>query len=156
MRRPFFDPELEELAALAASLDATMAEGADTIDQFGSRFTTPTYYSYRPQGYGPQTTGVPQVSPTLPPFLGGSAAGGSGSGYSGGSVGGYGTAENNGLVTNIANQNPHNWKVSPTWWAVALLIIGLMLLKVVHWRSLEEGSAMIRVGAGEAEAREEA
>lgn len=133
-----------------------MALGPDTLAQFGSRFTTPTEAAYDPLGWGPQTTGVPQVSPSLPPFLGGSAAGSTGLGGEG--VGGYGTAGNNALVASLANQNPHNLKVSPVWWAVIFLLFGLFLLKGIHWRetTLEGFEARGRVGEAEAEASEEA
>lgn len=107
----------------------------------GQRNSFPTSWAYHPTQYGPQTTGVPQVSPTMPPFLGANASTGGMSGSPGADgVGGYGTAGNNQLVTQIAAQNPHNLKVSPVWWTVGALVGGLILLKVVHWRSLEEGT----------------
>jgi hypothetical protein len=133
--RQFHNPELGRLAAVAAGLGATMALGSDTGVVNGQRFTFPTWDSYSPTGFGPQTTGVPQVSPTMPPFIGASntgAGGGMAAGMEG--VGGYGTAANNTLTTAVAGSNPHNWKVSPVWWAVIALIVGLVLLKGVHWR----------------------
>jgi hypothetical protein len=102
----------------------------------GQRNTFPTIASYAPVGYGPQTTGVPQVSPTMPPFIGASnnGTGTSGSAFGLEGVGGYGTAGNNGTVTAIASANPNNLKVSPVWWAVAFVIVGLILLKGINWR----------------------
>lgn len=105
----------------------------------GQRNVFPSHYQYAPQSYGPQTTGVPNVSPTMPPFIGAANSAGSSLGAGMEGVGGYGTSGNNALVTQIAADNPHNLKVSPVWWAVAALLVGLVLLKGVHWRSLEEG-----------------
>jgi hypothetical protein len=133
--RSYFDPELGRLALVAQEVGATMSLGADTGVVNGQRFSFPTWDSYDPTGYGPQTTGVPQVSPTMPPFIGASNTG-SGAGVGAGmeGVGGYGTAANNTLVTAVAGSNPHNLKVSPVWWAVIALVVGLVLLKGVHWR----------------------
>lgn len=113
-----------------------MSLGANTQVVDGQRNTFPTMASYAPVGYGPSTTGVPQVSPTMPPFIGaannGTGAGGAAFGLEG--VGGYGTSGNNATVAAIAGANPHNLKVSPLWWAVILLIVGLVLLKGISWR----------------------
>jgi hypothetical protein len=102
----------------------------------GQRNTFPAGYQFFPQGYGPQTTGVPQVSPTMPPFIGAqnTAGGGGGGAWGSEGVGGYGTAGNNAVVTQIAAGNPHSLKASPLWWAIGFLIIGLLLLKGIHWR----------------------
>lgn len=109
--------------------------GSQTQVVNGQRNIFPTWSQFNPTQYGPQTTGVPQISPTMPPFLGGqNAAATMGAGMD--SVGGYGTAGNNGTVTAIAAANPHNLKVSPVWWAVGLLIVGLLLLNGVHWRKV--------------------
>jgi hypothetical protein len=113
----------------------SLGSGTQVVD--GQRNLFPPLAAFSPTQYGPQSTGVPQVSPTMPPFIG--AANGSGSALGAGmeGVGGYGTAGNNALTTQIAAENPHNLKVSPTWWAVGALVVGLALLKGVHWRSLE-------------------
>lgn len=135
-----------------------MAIGSDTIALNGIRTTTPTYASYNPLSFGPQTSGVPNVSPQLPPFLGGSAAGAPGTGTGGENVNGYGTAGGNYLATSIAGSNPHHFAVAPTWWVVIFLLVGLLLLKGVHWRdtTLEGFEAGGRVGPARAEASEEA
>lgn len=113
-----------------------MSLGSSTQVVDGQRFTFPSAFAYAPTQYGPQTTGVPQVSPTMPPFIGTANGGGtSAAGMEG--VGGYGTAGNNAQVTAVAAANPHNLKVSPVWWAVGALVVGLTLLNVVHWRTLE-------------------
>lgn len=117
--------------------------GPQTATVDGQRNIFPSSYQYNPQGYGPQTAGVPQVSPTMPPFIGSGSGSALGAGMEG--VGGYGTAGNNALVTQIASENPHNLKVSPVWWAVGALVVGLVALKVVHWRSLEEGSEKLDI-----------
>lgn len=110
----------------------SLGQGTAVID--GQRNTFPTSYAYAPSGFGPQTTGVPLVSPSMPPFLGGGAGSGSGPGGALEGVGGYGTAGNNQTVTAIANQNPFNLKVSPVLWAVGLLVIGTLLINGIHWR----------------------
>lgn len=128
-----------------------MSQGSQTQVVNGQRNIFPTGAQWNPIGYGPSTVGVPQVSPTMPPFLGG---GGSGTGLGIEGVGGYGTAGGNLTATAIAGANPWNPKVSSVWWAVILLVVGLMLLKAVHWREtiLESGHA----GPVHEEAHEEA
>lgn len=132
-----------------------MALGSDTGVVNGQRFTFPTLASYNPQSYGQQTTGVPQVSPTMPPYLGNGAPAGMG-GAEG--VGGYGTAGNNAQVTAIAAANPYSLKVSPVWWAVGALVVGLTLLNAVHWRKtiLESGDVRAEAGPAQASASESA
>jgi hypothetical protein len=120
--------------------------GPNTLAENGSRFTVPTWAAYAPTGYGQETVGVPNVSPTMPPFMG-SGGGTAAPGGSVNGVGGYGTASNNTLTTSIANANSHNWKVSPVWWAIVALIVGLVLLKSVHWRdTILEGEESGRAG----------
>lgn len=122
--------------------------GSDTGVVNGQRFVFPTTASYAPQGWGQQVTGVPQVSPTVPPFLGGAPIGAGG--LEG--VGGYGTAGNNAQMTAIAAANPHNLKVSPTWWAVGLGLGALILLKVISWRETIDESS--KIGPARESARE--
>lgn len=110
-----------------------MSLGSQTQVVDGQRNIFPSSYAYSPTQYGPQTTGVPQVSPTMPPFIGAANGAGSSLGAMEG-VGGYGTAGNNAQVTQVASEHPHNLKVSPVWWAVASLVVGLSLLRAVHWR----------------------
>lgn len=136
-----------------------MSLGAQTQVVDGQRNIFPTRSQWFPQGYGPQTTGVPQVSPTMPPFIGASnTAGGTGSAWGMEGVGGYGTSGNNALVTGIAANNPTSLKASPLWWAVGFLLIGLILLKGIHWRetTLEGFSEKGRVGEAREAASEEA
>ena len=134
-----------------------MSLGSETFVINGQRFAQPTSAQYSPLQYGPQTTGVPQISPTQPPFIGQANGGGTSLGGMEG-VGGYGTAGNNALVTATAANNPFNLKVSPVFWAVGALVVGLVLLKAVHWRALaSEGiSGHAEVGAGRGDASEEA
>lgn len=131
-----------------------MSLGSDTGVVNGQRFTFPTTASYAPVSYGPTSTGVPNVSPTMPPFFGGAPTATSGIGME--TVGGYGTAGNNSITTAIAAKNPLNPKVSPVLWAVIGLVGSLILLKAIHWREttlggFEEhgnvGSARERAGA---------
>jgi hypothetical protein len=124
--------------------------GSQTIVVNGQRFNQPTWSQYSPMGYGPQTTGVPQVSPTMPPYIGASNTGGAlGAGAT--NVGGYGTADNNSTVTAIAAANPFNARVSPLWWAIGLLILGLLLLNGVHWRKVTLGGAEEHAHVGSVE-----
>lgn len=117
----------------------------------GQLLDFPTTAAYNPQGYGPQTIAVPQISPSLPPYMAGASP--MGVSGNGGSVGGYGTAENNTLATTIAANNPWNARVSPVIWAVGGLVLSLVLLKAIHWReTIVEGNEGGRVG----DAREEA
>lgn len=129
--------------------------GSQTDTVNGQRFTMPTVEQWAPASYGQQTTGVPQVSPFMPPFIGGGNGGGSSLGVQEG-VGGYGTAGNNVLVAGIAAEHPHNLKVSPTWWAVFALIIGIGLLNGTAWRHVvdEHADGGFKVGPGKAEGSE--
>jgi hypothetical protein len=109
-----------------------MSLGSDTGVVNGQRFTFPTTASYLPMAYGPQTTGVPNVSPTMPPFIGGTGGATSGIGFEG--VGGYGTAGNNQFTTGVAASHPFDMRLSPVLWAVLGLVLALVLLKGIHWR----------------------
>ena len=131
-----------------------MSLGPQTQVVDGQRNIFPTWAQFQPTQYGPQTTGVPQVSPTMPPYIG-QGASAMGAGMSG--VGGYGTADNNSMTAALANANPHNLKVSPVWWAIGALIIGLLLLNGVHWRktTLEGVEEHAHVGAVKETAAEE-
>ena len=50
------------------------------------------------------------------------------------SLSGYGTAENNALATAVAAHNPWSFKDSPVLPALAFLLIGMLGLRLVHWR----------------------
>lgn len=132
-----------------------MSLGSNTQVVDGQRNIFPTGQQYTPMSYGQQTTGVPNVSPSMPPFMGSTNGPGSSMGLSEG-VGGYGTAGNNATVTAIAAEHPHNLKVSPVWWAVIFLIVGILLLRGVHWRktTLEGASADATFGGSRAAASE--
>lgn len=134
-----------------------MSLGPQTSVVDGQRNIFPTSAQYAPTQYGPQTTGVPQVSPTMPPYIGANNTAGSSLGGSI-DVAGYGTADNNMMTTAIANAHPHNLKVSPVWWAVGALLGGLLLLNGVHWRktTLEGLEEHGHVGAVSEKASEEA
>ncbi|MDA8385418.1 MAG: hypothetical protein M0Z88_04055 [Actinomycetota bacterium] len=109
-----------------------MAVGADTVVVNGQRFTTPTTNAYDPLGFGPQTSAVPTAYVSVPPVMGG--GGGVGSGAFPEGVGGYGTAGNNNLATQVAGANPWGLRESPVIWAIGLLLLSLFLLRAVHWR----------------------
>lgn len=124
-----------------------MSLGSDTSVVNGQRVSTPVQSQYSPLSYGVQTTSVPNVSPTIPPYLGGSAGGASASGAVEG-VGGYGTAGNNAQATQLAASNPWNAKVSPVWWAIGALVVGISLLRAIHWRRTTLEGASERAEAG--------
>jgi hypothetical protein len=124
----------------------------------GQRNTFPSSYAFSPAPMGPQTTGVPQVSPTLPPSISAGGSGfASGAGMAGSeNVDGYGTAGNNAHATSIAAAHPFNIKVSPLWWAIGSLIGGLVLLNTVHWRktTLEGAEESAHLGGAHESASE--
>jgi hypothetical protein len=127
-----------------------MATGAESVVVNGQLIAQPQLYQYQPQGFGPQTVGVPNISPSYPPFLGGN--GGNQAMLNSGSasnVGGYGTAGNNDMATQAANGSPFNPRVSPLPWAIAALLIGLAGLHFFHWREV------IDAQSGPFKAREE-
>ncbi len=115
-----------------------MALGPSTGVVNGQRFTFPTSAAYGPVGYGPQTAGVPQISPTMPPFIGGG----------GGASGGLGTADAANTTNSIAaGMAPWNWKVSPVIWAVVGLVLSIWLIQKIHWReTMLEGAERANVG----------
>lgn len=128
----------------------SLGEGTAVVN--GQRTTVAPAAAFLPTMFGAQTTGVPNVTPIIPPYAAGSTSvgGAAASGY--GSVGGYGTADNNALATQIAADHPYNAKVSPVWWAVGALLGGLLLLQAVSWReTIEAGnghaSASVEGGA---------
>ena len=114
-----------------------MSLGSDTGVVNGQRFTFPTTASYAPISYGPTTSGVPNVSPTMPPFFGGAPTATSGLGLE--TVGGYGTAGNNSIAAQTARAKPFSIKTSPVLWAIGGLIGALVLLKAIHWRDTTLG-----------------
>lgn len=119
--------------------------GANTAVIDGQRTTLPPMAAYVPPSYGLQTSGVPNVSPIVPPFAGGTAGGSfSSSGAVGSnSVNGYGTADNNALVASVAGGNPFSAKVSPVWWALGALVGGVLLLQAVSWHETIEEHAKV-------------
>lgn len=127
-----------------------LGQGTFVVD--GQRVTLPPAVAFTPPSYGQQTTGVPNVTPSIPPYMASAGTPGAGAGFAG--VDGYGTAENNSMVTQIAGNNPHNWRVSPVWWAVGCLVGGVLLLHAVSFREAvdEEG----RIGKAHERASESA
>lgn len=107
----------------------------------GRRVPLQTKAAYSPQSFGPSLAAVPTAQPNVPPGL--SAAPTAGTGLYGISqaptgmtsdVGGYGTADNNGLATAIAADNPWSFRDSPVLPALLFLIVGLVGLRLIHWR----------------------
>jgi hypothetical protein len=123
--------------------------GPDSQAVNGQLLSFPTSASYTPTSYGPQTVGVPNVTPSYPPFLGGAVQSAPGAE----SVGGYGTAGQNQMATAYAANNPWSLKASPVLWAVGGLVLSLICLKAVHWReTLIEGSESGSAGPAHEEA----
>lgn len=121
-----------------------MGLGSQSVVVNGQRVDTPSSFQFNPTQYGPQTSGVPQVSPTMPPYLGGAPVSASGAVEG---VNGYGTAGNNLQATAIASAHPYSLKVSPVWWALGSLFVGLALLNAIHWRkTILEGSESAHAG----------
>jgi hypothetical protein len=122
-----------------------MSMGADTFLVNGQLLPFPTPAAYGPQGYGPQTMGVPNVAAAYPPYKGAGGAMTQAPGSE--SIGGYGTAGNNNIVASIGAAHPWNPRVSPVPWALAGLIGSLLVLKAVHWReTILEGREGIDIG----------
>lgn len=109
-----------------------MVMGPQSAVVDGQRYAFSTRYAWNPQGWGPQTTGVPNASPTIPPTvaaLSSSAVGGLVE-----NVGGYGTAgPGNTAQAQAASDNPWSLKLSPTLWAVVLLVLSVLYLQKIHW-----------------------
>jgi hypothetical protein len=96
----------------------------------GQRFALPTRYAYQPSSWGPQTSTVPNASPTIPPSF---AAMGAAQGPVVSTPGAYGTADSNSALAATAAANPFSLKLSPTLWAVILLLGSIFLLGKIHW-----------------------
>jgi hypothetical protein len=134
---------------------ASSEQGTAVVD--GQRVLLPPLAAFAPANYGPQTTGVPNVSPTIPPVMGVGMVGGmanssGGVGYQ--SVNGYGTADNNAAAAAAAGDQPFSLKSSPVLWAVGLLVFGLVALQAINWHETVEASG--KVGKEGARASESA
>ena len=127
-----------------------------TIPLNGTRFNLPTMNTFAPANYVQQASSVPAVGPNVPPaMLSGTLTGGTASGLQE-TVGGYGTAANNGTATAIAHNNPWNFKVSPLVWILLFGIVGLVGLRYISWRKVvESGSESVRVGNASESVKEE-
>ncbi len=128
-----------------------------TIPLNGTRFSLPTMGTFAPANYVQQASSVPAVGPNVPPAMmsGTLTTGGTTSGLQE-TVGGYGTAANNGTTTAIAHANPWNYKVSPLVWILLFGIVGLVGLRYISWRKVvESGSESVRVGPASESAKEE-
>lgn len=120
--------------------------GYGTVIENGTRIPVQTQAAYAPLGYGPIMAQVPSSQPNVPPGLsysGGAAApmygkaGPTSAGATSGSYAdstSYGTAENNDLATAIAGSDPFSFRDSPVLPAILMLLVGLIGLRVIHWR----------------------
>lgn len=119
--------------------------GANTAVVDGQRVTLPPPSAFHVQSFGLQTQGVPVVSPTVPPIIGGTTAGvgSSSGGYGYNTVGDYGTADNNALAAQTAADHPFSLRHSPVLWAVGALVGGLAILQAVNWHETVEESGSV-------------
>jgi len=109
-----------------------MALGPSTGVVDGQRFTFPSSLAYNPTGYGPQTIGVPQSSPTIPPTMAALSATAVGGLVE--TVGGYGAAgPGNAAAVRAAREHPWSPRLSPLLWAVFGLLISILYLQKIHW-----------------------
>lgn len=115
-----------------AGMFGPLGQGTAVVD--GQRVTLAPSAAFTPASYGPQTTGVPNVTPSIPPYLASNGVGAAGAGAGHANVDGYGTAENNTMVTQIAGDHPFSLKVSPVVWALGALVGGVLLLHFVSFR----------------------
>lgn len=120
--------------------------GYGSYDVDGRRVALQTRAAYAPQSFGPALSAVPTAQPNVPPGLvvGPATAAGVYTGAAGGiapstsgyvaGVEGYGTADNNALATARAADNPWSFRDSPVLPALLFLIVGLLGLRLIHWR----------------------
>jgi hypothetical protein len=88
--------------------------GTDVIA--GQQVPVRTWDAFMPRAYGPMTQSVPGVTPVVPPVLAGSP----GMAY--------------GQQAQIALAQPFDFKKSPLLFSVIALVLGLLILRIVHWR----------------------
>lgn len=122
--------------------------GANTAVVDGQRVTLPPPAAWAPVTFGVQTSGVPVVSPTVPPVIGGTSAGvaNSSGGHAYNSVGEYGTADNNAVQAQQAAAHPFSPRASAVPWALVFLVGGLALLQFVNWHeTLDESGSVGKV-----------
>jgi hypothetical protein len=96
--------------------------GTDVV--VGQRVALRWSDAYNPVGYGPITNAAPNRVAQVPPML---AAAGISSG------GGVGNLEG----AAAAASNPWSWQDSPLPWAIAFLVVGLLVLRFIHWRPIK-------------------
>ena len=89
--------------------------GTDVIA--GQQVPVRTWDAYMPRAYGPTTQSVPGVTPVIPPMIG-AAPGGSAYGQQ----------------AQIAMASPFDFRTSPLVFSLLAFVVGLLILRVVHWR----------------------
>lgn len=109
--------------------------GSDAIN--GQLVPVRTLDGYSPNAYGPIVNVGTAAVNTVPPSLG--AGGGRIGGNSGTVASSSGDITNNSGGTNMAHAdlaaaNPWNFKVSPLPMAMVFLVVGLVGLRLIHWR----------------------
>lgn len=103
--------------------------------------------AYAPTAWGPtpgQAGGFAPL-PTIPPAVSSAAYGsmgaqapgftaGLGGASSGTGAANTGTGGANSEAAGIAGMYPWNWKLSPLPWAIIFLLVGIIGLRLVHWK----------------------
>lgn len=74
---------------------------------------------YAPMSYAPIAQRVPNITPTVPPMIGG--------------MGGPSSVD----AQAEAMSNPWSLFHSPLPWAIAMLVVGLLGLRLIHWRAFK-------------------
>jgi hypothetical protein len=91
--------------------------GPDTDVIAGQQVPTRSRDPYFPLGYAAVAQRVPNITPTVPPMIGG--------------AGGVSMSDN----TAAAMTNPWSLFHSPLPWAIGMLVVGLLGLRFIHWRA---------------------
>jgi hypothetical protein len=91
--------------------------GADSDVINGQLVTIRNRDTYFPVGYVPIAQRVPNITPTVPPMISGV----------GGATG----------IDSMAAASANPWSLfhSPLPWAIGMLVIGLLGLRLIHWRA---------------------
>lgn len=91
----------------------------------GQRVSVQTSDAWHPVAYGSTLQSVPAGQPVLPMFAGAPVS------ASGVNLTGN---DDNAMAAARAGANPFSFRDSPLPWAVVFLLVGLIGLRVIHWR----------------------
>ena len=99
--------------------------GPSTSVVDGQRIAVQTSDAWHPVAYGSTMQSVPASRPVLPIYAG-APVNATGVGLTG--------QDDNATQAAIAGSNPFSFRASPLPWAVVFLLVGLIGLRVIHWR----------------------